>query len=57
MITFNSLFHKLLFSPMSHDSNDECVPVGEKDRVMCFLPLTHVFERGWAFLCLSEGAR
>ncbi|MBQ9651793.1 MAG: long-chain fatty acid--CoA ligase [Prevotella sp.] len=38
-------------------ANDECVPVGEKDRVMCFLPLTHVFERGWAFLCLSEGAK
>ena len=37
-------------------ANDECVPVGEKDRVMCFLPLTHVFERGWCFLCLSEGA-
>jgi long-chain acyl-CoA synthetase len=36
--------------------NDECVPVGESDRVMCFLPLTHIFERGWAYLCLSEGA-
>jgi long-chain acyl-CoA synthetase len=24
---------------------------------MCFLPLTHVFERGWAFLCLTEGAK
>ncbi|MBR5657375.1 MAG: long-chain fatty acid--CoA ligase [Prevotella sp.] len=37
-------------------ANDECVPVGEKDRVMCFLPLAHIFERGWAYLCLSEGA-
>ena len=37
-------------------ANDENLPVGEKDRVMCFLPLTHVFERGWCFLCLSEGA-
>ena len=37
-------------------ANDENLPVDEKDRVMCFLPLTHVFERGWCFLCLSEGA-
>jgi len=38
-------------------ANDECVPVGEDDRVMNFLPYTHIFERGWAFLCLSEGSR
>lgn len=38
-------------------ANDECVPVGEDDRVINFLPLTHIFERGWAYLCLSEGAQ
>ncbi len=38
-------------------ANDECVPVSEKDRVINFLPFTHIFERGWAYLCLSEGAR
>ena len=37
-------------------ANDECVPVSEKDRVINFLPFTHIFERGWAYLCLSEGA-
>lgn len=37
-------------------ANDKCVPVGEKDRVINFLPFTHVFERGWAYLCLTEGA-
>ena len=37
-------------------ANDENLPVGEKDRSMCFLPLTHIFERAWCFLCLSEGA-
>jgi long-chain acyl-CoA synthetase len=37
-------------------ANDACVPVGENDRVMNFLPYTHIFERGWAMLCLSEGA-
>lgn len=38
-------------------ANDECVPVTDKDRVIDFLPFTHIFERGWSYLCLSEGAR
>ena len=38
-------------------ANDECVPVTEKDRVIDFLPFTHIFERGWSYFCLSEGAR
>ena len=38
-------------------ANDKCVPVGEKDKVMDFLPFTHIFERGWAYLALTEGAQ
>lgn len=38
-------------------ANDECVPVTDKDRVINFLPFTHIFERAWSYLCLSEGAR
>lgn len=38
-------------------ANDKVVPVSEKDRVINFLPFTHIFERGWAYLCLSEGAQ
>lgn len=38
-------------------ANDEVVPVSEKDRVINFLPFTHIFERGWAYLSLSEGAQ
>ena len=38
-------------------ANDEVVPVSEKDRVINFLPFTHIFERGWVYLCLSEGAQ
>lgn len=37
-------------------ANDKCVPVTDKDKVINFLPFTHVFERGWSYLCLSEGA-
>lgn len=36
-------------------ANDECVPLTEKDRVIDFLPFTHIFERGWAYLAISEG--
>ncbi len=38
------------------EANNKCVPVGENDRVMNFLPYTHIFERGWAILCITEGA-
>ena len=39
------------------EANIKCVPVGEKDRVMNFLPYTHIFERAWAYLALSKGAQ
>ena len=39
------------------EANNKCVPVGENDRVMNFLPFTHIFEKGWKILCLSKGAR
>ena len=38
-------------------ANSKCVPVTEDDRIMNFLPYTHIFERGWAILCLYAGAR
>lgn len=37
-------------------ANDEVVPLTEDDRVIDFLPFTHIFERGWAYLAISEGA-
>ncbi|WP_315392638.1 long-chain fatty acid--CoA ligase [Prevotella denticola] len=39
------------------EANDRCVPVDEKDCIINFLPFAHVFERGWAYLVLSEGAQ
>ena len=38
-------------------ANGKCVPVGENDRVLNFLPFTHIFEKGWKILCLTAGAR
>ena len=37
-------------------ANDEVVPVTEKDRIIQFLPITHIFERGWSYLSFSKGA-
>ncbi len=37
-------------------ANYEFVNVTERDRVIDFLPFTHIFERGWAYLSLSVGA-
>ncbi len=50
MLTY-SQYHAALVA------NDECVPVGEKDRVINFLPFTHIFERAWTYLSLAEGAQ
>lgn len=38
------------------DANHRVVPVNENDRVITFLPITHIFERAWDCLCLSVGA-
>lgn len=37
-------------------ANGKCVPVREQDRVITFLPITHIFERGWDILSLSMGS-
>ena len=39
------------------EANHECVPVSDKDRVLNFLPFTHIFEKGWKILCITMGAR
>ena len=38
------------------EANNKCVPVDEKDRVLNFLPFTHIFEKGWKILSLTKGA-
>ena len=39
------------------EANYKCVPVTDKDRVLNFLPFTHIFEKAWKILCLTVGAR
>ncbi len=37
-------------------AHNKAIVLTEKDVVLNFLPLTHVFERAWSYWCLSEGA-
>lgn len=39
------------------EANGKCVPVTKDDKVINFLPLTHIFERGWSYLALTVGAQ
>lgn len=41
-----------LFTIKQHELR---LKMSDKDISMCFLPLTHVFERGWTYIALSEG--
>lgn len=36
--------------------HDGALPLSDKDIIMNFLPFTHVFERGWTYLCIAAGA-
>lgn len=36
--------------------NDACLPLSENDVFLNFLPYTHIFERAWCYLGLTEGA-
>ena len=39
------------------EANHKCVPVTAEDRVLNFLPFTHIFEKGWKLLSITVGAR
>ncbi|MDE7378175.1 MAG: long-chain fatty acid--CoA ligase [Paraprevotella sp.] len=38
-------------------ANDKVLPLSEKDVCLNFLPFTHIFERAWSYLSLSEGCQ
>lgn len=48
------LTYKMYHAAM--EGNMKSVPVNSKDHIINFLPFSHIFERGWAYLGLSVGA-
>ena len=50
---------------LAHSNYDEAMRIhlqrlvtcSDKDVSLCFLPLTHVFERAWSYYCLTVGMR
>lgn len=50
MLTHANFYHQI-------DSVDAHFVVGPKDRSLCFLPLSHVYERAWSYYVLYKGAQ
>jgi len=47
------LTYKMLHAAIA--AHEYAVPLTERDVVLNFLPFTHVFERGWCYLCIATG--
>ena len=48
------LTHRMYNSAIK--GHNGAVNLSENDLIMNFLPFTHVFERGWTYLCIAAGA-
>jgi long-chain acyl-CoA synthetase len=48
MLHHSNFYHSFI-------AHDERLDVSDRDVSMCFLPLTHVFERAWSYFALGNG--
>ena len=48
MLHHSNIYHSFI-------AHDERLDVSDRDVSMCFLPLTHVFERAWSYFALGNG--
>lgn len=49
------MLHLSNYAEIMRTHNQILSMLNDKDTSMCFLPLTHVFERAWTYFCLQKG--
>ncbi len=49
------MLHQSNYTEIMRTHNEILSMLNDKDTSMCFLPLTHVFERAWTYFCLQKG--
>jgi long-chain acyl-CoA synthetase len=50
------MLHHYSFAECMRIHCERLPQISDKDVSMCFLPLTHIFEKAWSYLCLFVGA-
>ncbi|MDR2498513.1 MAG: AMP-binding protein, partial [Tannerellaceae bacterium] len=50
------VLHHYNFAECMRIHHERLPQISDRDLSMCFLPLTHIFEKAWSYLCLSKGA-
>ncbi len=51
------MLHQYNYSGAIRIHKERLAEVTDKDTSMCFLPITHIFERAWTYLCLERGVQ
>ena len=51
------MLHQYNYSGVIRIHKERLAEVTDKDTSMCFLPITHIFERAWTYLCLERGVQ
>ena len=49
------VLHHYNFAECMRIHHERLPQISDRDVSMCFLPLTHIFEKAWSYLCLSKG--
>ena len=51
------MLHHSCYLEQFHTHDERLTTMTDKDVSMNFLPLTHVFEKAWCYLCIHKGVQ